>query len=65
MVRVVNEQPDPSVVKQIICRKCGVKLEYLPIDVKSYHGRDISGGPDGREWIDCPRCHNEVTIRSW
>lgn len=65
MVRIVNEGPDPSVVKQIICRSCGAKLEYVPLDVKRYDGTDYAGGPDGREWIDCPRCGISVTIRSW
>ncbi len=34
-------------------------------DVHSYHGRDISGGPDGREWIICGQCGKEVTLKSW
>lgn len=64
-VRIVDEKPDPSVVKQIVCTQCGAKLEYLPIDVKERHGTDYSGGPDGAEWIDCPKCQKPVTIRSW
>jgi DNA-directed RNA polymerase subunit RPC12/RpoP len=56
MVRVIDETPDPSVVRQVICRSCGVKLEYVPIDVKEHHGRDYTGGPDGRKWIVCPKC---------
>ena len=65
MVKIVDETPDPSVVKRIVCRCCGVKLEYLPVEVKKYEGRDISGGPDGRKWIVCPKCGNDVIIRSW
>lgn len=64
-VRVIDEKPDPSVVKHAICKHCGVKLEYLPIDVKSVNGTDYSGGPDGCEFIECPKCNNQVILRSW
>ena len=64
-VTVIDEKPDPRMAKKITCRSCGVGLEYFPIDVKKYEGRDYSGGPDGREWIVCPRCGQDVTIRSW
>lgn len=65
MVKVVNEQPDPKVVKQIVCKSCGVTLEYLPIEVKVYNGTDYGGGPEGHEWIDCPQCQNKVILKSW
>lgn len=65
MVGIVDEGPDPSVVKQVVCRGCGAKLEYVPNDVKEQHGRDYSGGPDGCEWIDCPKCSKQVILRSW
>lgn len=65
MVKIVDPNPAPEVVKEVICRHCGVKLSYTPADVRSYHGKDISGGPDGREWIICPNCGSEVTLRTW
>jgi len=64
-IRIVDDKPDESVVKRIVCRECGVKLEYLPIDVRRYEGKDYSGGPDGAEWIDCPQCNNEVVLKRW
>lgn len=64
-VRIIEQKPDPSVVKQKICRHCGVKLEYVPNDVKTYSGRDYSGGSDGHEWIDCPNCNKKVILSSW
>ena len=64
-VKVIDPTPHHTVVKQIICRNCGVKLEYTPNDVKRRDGTDYSGGPDGKEWIVCPNCNKEVTIRSW
>lgn len=65
MVRIVCREPDPQVVKRISCRGCGAQLEYVPNDVKSRHGTDYGGGPDGAEWIVCPNCGKEVTIRRW
>jgi hypothetical protein len=64
-VRIVDETPDPQIVKYVSCRNCGVRLEYVPNDVRSYHGTDISGGPDGLEWVDCPKCSGRAVIRSW
>lgn len=65
VVRVIEEKPDPSVVKQVICPNCGVKLEYVPDEVRRYEGKDYSGGPAGHEWIDCPRCEKSVILKSW
>lgn len=64
-MRIIDEKPSKSVVKRKICGNCGVKLEYVPNDVKSRHGTDISGGPDGAEWIVCPKCDNEIILRTW
>lgn len=65
MVRIVDDGPDPSVVEHVVCRCCGARLEYVPNDVKTRHGHDYSGGPDGSEWIDCPKCSKQVVLRSW
>jgi len=65
MVKIIDEEPDPSVVKQIICKSCGVKLEYVPNEVTRQDGRDYSGGADGCEFIMCPKCKKTVVIRSW
>jgi len=64
-VKVISTEPDESVVKKVICKNCGATLEYVPNDVKSYHGTDYSGGPDGQEWVDCPNCDKKAIIRSW
>lgn len=56
---------DDTVKKRATCRKCSSIVEYLPIEVKKYSGRDISGGPDGKEWIDCPCCQEEIIIAAW
>lgn len=63
MVQVVGK--DQSAVKRVTCRGCASILEYTQSEVKAYHGRDYSGGPDGKEWINCPSCGKEVILRSW
>lgn len=44
---------------------CGAIVEYTKSDIKRYSGRDISGGPDGCEWVDCPGCGKRKVLRSW
>jgi hypothetical protein len=63
MVEIVGK--DLSVVKICTCRNCGSILRYGNQDLRKYSGTDYSGGPDGREWIICPGCGEDVTIRSW
>lgn len=65
MVRVVKTEPDPSVVKQVICQDCGAKLEYVPNEVQSVSGYDYSGGSDGYTYVDCPNCQGRAVIRRW
>lgn len=63
MVKVVGK--DESAVKRITCRSCASILEYTLSEVKSCHGTDYGGGPDGAEWVDCPNCGHQAIIRSW
>ena len=63
MIKIINTATE--VFKQCTCKNCATRLEYAPSDVRSYHGRDYSGGPDGKEWINCPCCGKEVILRSW
>lgn len=62
-VKIVNIVPDASVVKEVICRNCGVKLSYVPNDVKSEVHTDYGGGRDTYKHIDCPNCNKKVTVR--
>lgn len=61
-IRIVNEVPDPSVVKNVICRKCGVKLEYTPNDVHEQSYTDYSGSRETQRSIHCPKCHHTIVI---
>lgn len=65
-MRVVNKVPDPSVVKHIVCRNCGVTIEYVPKDVRNlWTGTDYGGGPDGADGFNCPECNELVHTSRW
>ena len=64
-VKVIAKKPDPSVVKRIVCRNCGAKLEYVPKDVTRHSYTDYGGGNNVDEYIICPKCKERVTIRSY
>ena len=65
MPRVVKEVPRKE--KQIVCHSCGRTIAYVQNDVQEVHGTDISGGPDGQEYIFCPGdgCGKKIIISSW
>lgn len=65
-VKIIEEKPDPSVAKQVICRSCGAKLEYFPNDVVIlWRGTDYSGCSDGAKGFQCPKCDKNVITERW
>lgn len=63
MVDIVNKEPHESVIKEVICRKCGVTLRYVPIEVKEDYTSDYTGGKDYFKYIACPNCENQVRVK--
>jgi DNA-directed RNA polymerase subunit RPC12/RpoP len=63
MPRVIKEAP--IVEKKVVCPHCGCTIGYVENDIQESHGTDISGGPDGEEYIRCPGCSKKITLRSW
>lgn len=51
--------------KQAECEHCGCTIAYVQNEVQEYHGRDMSGGPDGQKWVVCPSCHKNIILESW
>lgn len=62
-IRIVEEKPDESVVKNAVCRLCGVKLEYLPIDIQSKLVYSYPNESETYSWIVCPKCQNEICVK--
>lgn len=65
MAVTVIAPPDPNDAQKKKCKNCGVTVQFFPVDIKEYSGRDYSGGPDGCEWVDCPNCNERIILRSW
>jgi len=61
MIKIIKDTPHPTVVKEAICRNCGVTLEYTPHDVQSYVSHDYGGGADTVRYIPCPKCGHQVS----
>lgn len=64
MAHVISK-PKPEDYNKVNCPNCRCKIAYLPREVNRYNGTDYSGGPDGREWITCPECGYDITLKSW
>ena len=62
MVQIVDMTAHKSVVKETICRTCGVTLEYVPNDVTSEIHRDYGGGSDTYHYIRCPNCDKKTEV---
>ena len=65
MARIIDPTPSPEVEKKVVCRGCGATIAYVPNEIKSRHGTDYSGGPDGCTWVDCPNCTKPIILSSW
>lgn len=63
MVTVVSTVPHRDVVKETVCRHCGVTLQYVPTDVKNDYTTDYTGGRDYYKFIGCPACGKEVKVK--
>jgi DNA-directed RNA polymerase subunit RPC12/RpoP len=65
MVTVVSKQPHHSVVKETVCRNCGSVLQYVPRDIKQRTVSDYLGDRDIINYIECPECNEQVTVRGY
>jgi len=64
MARVIEDIP--VVEKRIVhINGCGRTIAYVPNEVREIHRTDYGGGPDGKEFIICPSCGKEITVRAW
>lgn len=61
-VRVIDEAPDPAVVRRATCRSCGARLEFVPIDILDGVDTDYTGGRDPYAFVRCPKCSREVRV---
>ena len=64
MIEVINPGPDPAVVKEVLCHRCGVLLRYLPIDVQSEALYSMNEYSQTIYWINCPKCKTRVDVKN-
>ena len=53
-IKIVQSEPDSSVIKQKICDHCGVSLKFLPQDLFLYCEHLC---------IECPKCKEYIIIK--
>jgi len=58
-IKIIDPTPAPEVVKEVICKNCGVKLSYVPNDVQVH----VSGDLDTYSFITCPNCKKQVYVK--
>jgi Pyruvate/2-oxoacid:ferredoxin oxidoreductase delta subunit len=63
MVQIIDATPHKSVVKEAICKNCGVTLQYVPNEVTSETHHDYGGGSDTYHYIKCPGCGKKTEVR--
>jgi len=63
MAKVVGR--DESAVKRVTCRSCAAIVEYAGHEIKENRYTDYGGGAAGNEWIVCPGCGKDITLKSW
>lgn len=64
-ITIVDPNPHKSVVKEVICRNCGVTLSYVPADVLHETHNDYRGGSDLIHYIGCLKCSKQVTVKGY
>jgi len=61
-IKIINQEPSREVVKQIVCKNCGVTLEYTPNDIREEKRTDYTGDSDIYKLIDCANCNAVLTV---
>jgi hypothetical protein len=64
-VKVIDPDPDPSVVRRTVCGNCGARLEFVPADIKEHWTRDYTGDSDVRYYVPCPKCNENAYVNRW
>ena len=63
-VKIVDPNPDPSIIKNVICKMCGVKLSYVPNDIDK-ETTSCCGDSTTRDFITCANCKHKIVLRSY
>lgn len=61
MPRIVDPSPDRSIERFAVCKECGTRLAYVPIEVRTITYSCMGHNEEDRV-IDCPKCGSTVTV---
>lgn len=62
MTFIIDPKPSKEVIKEKICRHCGITLGYVPNDVKEDYISDYTGDKDYYKYVTCPGCTKQVKV---
>lgn len=60
MIRIIKQDPHKDVLKEVVCRNCGVTLEYTPSDETKKSGTAGLGDSWTQRHIKCPSCSHKI-----
>ena len=64
-VKIIDPNPDRSVVRECICRNCGVKLSFVPKDIQSKTYKDYDDESDTSYFIQCASCSEPIYVKRY
>ena len=64
-IKIVDPKPDLSVVEEVICKNCGVKLSFVPNDIETKLYTFMGESNGGIKYITCPNCNKFVVLKEW
>jgi hypothetical protein len=62
MITIVNSEPDPSVLREVICQNCGITLSYLPIDTLTQKLSCMGESEGSYKYIECLGCAARIEV---
>ena len=56
---------DTKKKRKATCDNCTAIIEYVKSEVESRTYREYDGSSGGHEFIKCPNCKKEITLKAW
>lgn len=53
---IIDPKPHKSVVREVVCKHCGILFGFTPHEAKERYIKDYGGGGDTYLEINCPGC---------
>ena len=63
-IRIVDETPHPGVIRTAICKQCGTKIEFLPIDIQAQPLYSMGEYECTSYSVQCPKCKSNIDVKN-